>query len=419
MGFVTKSVPVDHPDFGRAFPCTCQQETLAARRSAQLRQMSNLETLADKTFDTFLTSLPNLDDIQLAVLSKSHRHAWDYAQNPAGWLLLQGSVGSGKTHLAAAIANYRLALGDAVLFVTAPDLLDHLRSTYGPSSEVKYDTLFERVRNAPLLVLDDLGAESATPWAQEKLYQLINHRYVARLCTVFTTNYDLDELDPRIRSRLVDKDLTDNVRMNLPDYRRGSTTPEQGSLSDLSLYDHMRLETFDLREDSLPENERQNIWRAFETARDYAQKPENWLLFTGPHGCGKTHLAAAIANYRHDRGDRVLLVTVPDLLDYFRRAFAAPGTPSLDQRIQQLRNASLLVIDQLELGSASAWALEKIYQIVNYRYLSMTPTVFTTTQEFEEIDPLLRSRFLDTRYCKVFAIIAPDYRGGSLPKRRR
>jgi DNA replication protein DnaC len=52
------------------------------------------------------------------------------------------------------------------LFVVVPDLLDHLRAAYNPDSEVGYDRLFEQVRNAPVLVLDDLGTQSATAWAQ-------------------------------------------------------------------------------------------------------------------------------------------------------------------------------------------------------------------------------------------------------------
>ena len=57
------------------------------------------------------------------------------------------------------------------LFTFVPDLLDHLRATYSPNSPVQYDQLFEQVKSTPLLILDDLGAETSTPWAKEKLYQ--------------------------------------------------------------------------------------------------------------------------------------------------------------------------------------------------------------------------------------------------------
>ncbi len=74
------------------------------------------------------------------------------------------------------------------MFVVVPDLLDHLRATFSPTSATTLDKLFEQVRSASLLVLDDLGTESATPWAREKLFQLLNYRYAARLPTVITTS---------------------------------------------------------------------------------------------------------------------------------------------------------------------------------------------------------------------------------------
>jgi len=80
-----------------------------------------------------------------------------------------------------------LRRSDSVLFIVVPDLLDHLRSSFGPDSRVSYDALFERIKKAPVLVLDDFGEHSATSWAQEKIYQLINYRYNARLATVITT----------------------------------------------------------------------------------------------------------------------------------------------------------------------------------------------------------------------------------------
>lgn len=419
MGFVTLGVPVGHPDFGKAFPCTCQRDTIAERRNAQLRALSNLDVVADKTFATFSLDLPNLSEEQLSTLRISYDLAFRYAENPEGWLLFQGNFGSGKTHLAVAIANYRLAQGDNVLFLTVPDLLDHLRATFGPSSEVAYDDLFERVRNVPLLVLDDLGAESPTPWAQEKLFQLINHRYQHRLATVITTNVEPGKLDPRVRSRLVDRQLTQSINMSLPDYRRIDVALEQSALSNLGLYGEMVFETFDFREKNLPENERRNLRQAFEVAVAYARDPHGWLLFMGGHGCGKTHLAAAIANARHALGEAVMFVTAPDLLDYLRETFGPGAGTTFARRFYEIRSAALLVIDDLDLTNASPWALEKMRQVADHRYLARLPTVFTTTLDLDQLDPLLRSRLMDARRCHAFAILAPDYRGGMTQPRRR
>ena len=90
----------------------------------------------------------------------------------------------GKTHLVHAIANERLKLGREVLYFQVADLLDYLRVTYSPESTVTYDRLFDEVRNAPLLALEDFGTHyHSTPWAREKLHQILVHRHDARLPT--------------------------------------------------------------------------------------------------------------------------------------------------------------------------------------------------------------------------------------------
>jgi len=75
------------------------------------------------------------------------------------------------------------------------------------------------VKNTPLLILDDYGEHSTTPWAQEKLYQLINHRYNARLPMVVTMSCSLDEIETRVGSRLADPRISLVYLIMAPDYR--------------------------------------------------------------------------------------------------------------------------------------------------------------------------------------------------------
>jgi DNA replication protein DnaC len=130
-----------------------------------------------------------------------------------------GSYGSGKTHLAASIGNFRVGVGETPMFVVVPDLLDHLRATFSPHSSISYDHLFEEVRTASMLILDDLGTQSATPWAKEKLYQIMNFRYNAELPTVITTSLKLDEIDPRLRSRMTDTRICNIFAILVPSFR--------------------------------------------------------------------------------------------------------------------------------------------------------------------------------------------------------
>ncbi len=175
------------------------------------------------TFDNFDWRRVNLLPEQRENLKEAFRLAFEFAKSPDGWLVLQGITGCGKTHLAAAIANYRLKAGKPAKFEVVPDFLDHLRFTFSPESLVSYDQLFEEVKNAPLLILDDFGEQSTTPWAQEKLYQVINYRYNARLATVVTTRCSLDEIDSPIGSRFTDPRISLVFNIIAPDYRTDAT----------------------------------------------------------------------------------------------------------------------------------------------------------------------------------------------------
>ncbi|MCA9968103.1 MAG: ATP-binding protein, partial [Anaerolineales bacterium] len=99
-----------------------------------------------------------------------------------------------------------------------------LRAAFNPSSNIRLDKRFDEVKTAPILVLDDLGTESATAWAREKLYQLFNYRYNARLPTVITTATPVDELDPRLATRMLDGSRCTFFLLEVPSYRGGVKT---------------------------------------------------------------------------------------------------------------------------------------------------------------------------------------------------
>ena len=220
-GFVHPRLPSGKPDYSRVIACRCVQKELDKERQTRLQRYSGLELalLKNMTFDNFDWRRVNLPPEQRQNLEQAYRLALDFAKSPEGWLVFQGVTGCGKTHLAAAIANYHLKAGEPVKFVVVPDFLDHLRSTFSPESLVSYDQVFEEVKNAPLLILDDFGEQSTTPWAQEKLYQVINYRYNARLATVVTTRLTTDDMDDPIVSRFFDHQLSMVFEIRAPDYR--------------------------------------------------------------------------------------------------------------------------------------------------------------------------------------------------------
>ncbi len=412
VGYLVKDVPVGHPDFGRLFPCRCKVKELERRRYQRLRQMSNLDHLAHMTFESFVPEGRALNPLQRENLRRAYEYALAYARDPKGWLMFRGGYGCGKTHLAAAIANYRIKMGQPALFVVVPDLLDHLRATYSPSSAVSYDQRFEEVRTYPLLILDDLGTQSSTPWAQEKLYQIFNYRHSARLPTVITTNCELEEIENRIRSRLNDADLVHIVPITAPDYRASGVSSES-ELNSLSLHRDQTFRTFKPDRDDLDAAGRDNLRRVYRAAINFARDPQGWLVIQGTFGCGKTHLAAAIANAQVEERRPALFVVVPDLLDHLRATFNPHSVIPYDKLFEQVRRAPLLVLDDLGTESRTPWAREKLYQILNYRYNARLPTVITTAQSLSELDPRIRSRIMDQTRCEVWLIEAPAYQGNT------
>jgi DNA replication protein DnaC len=416
LGYVREDVPVDHPNFGQLFPCRCKLAEFEKNRAERLRALSNLAHLSHMTFDKFVPEGYGLPPDKARNVRGAFDLARRYAESPEGWLALFGGYGSGKTHLAAAIANRAVERGQPVLFVIVPDLLDHLRATFSPNSTARYDQRFEEVRRAPLLILDDLGTQSSTPWAQEKLFQILNYRYNAHLPTVLTSNQSLEEMDLRLRSRIADPAAGTIYTILAPDFRRSGVGQDQSDLSSLSLMQDMTFDRFKLRQDELPAEERANLRTAFDQCCRFSDRPDGWLILTGAYGVGKTHLAASIANAQVSRGQPALFIVVPDLLDHLRATFNPASPVRYDQRFEQVRTSPLLILDDLGTENASPWAKEKLFQLLNHRYNARLPTVITTAQQIDEVEPRLRTRMLDRSRCTVVAIIAPSYRG-SLDRR--
>lgn len=413
-------VPPGHPSFGRAVSCACRTIEREMARIERLQRISQIGSLQHCTFSTFLSDGHGLTPARQLNLKMAYERTFAYAKSPKGWLLLKGGYGCGKTHLAAAIANYRLENGHAVLFVNTPDLLDHLRAAFAPNAATGYDERFDQVRNAPLLILDDLGTQSNSEWAQEKLYQIFNHRYNAQLPTVITTNLDLEAIEIRIRSRMVDPSLVQVIHIAAPDFRRTGVDQDQSDLSTLSLHGDKTLDNFDLRTRELPKSQADNLRRALDTAVAFAQDPKDWLVFNSiAYGSGKTHLAAGIANAITKQGEPVLFIVVPDLLDHLRSAFNPASGYRYDKLFDEIKSAPLLILDDLGTESATPWAREKLYQLFNHRYNARLATIITTATPIDELDPRLATRMLDGIRCTFFLIEAPSYRGGIKPSARK
>lgn len=222
--------------------CDCEESKRIVREETEamlqeLRRKEELETIehlfkqsnlgvrfTKRTFEAFDRSKnPKAFDI-----------AYDYAVNFPNYyeegrgLIFTGPCGTGKTHLAAAIANYLIREHKAsVIFGTFSRLLESMRRAY--SSDEDIENISYQLGNVKLLIIDDLGKEKLTDWVLETAYEIINTRYENMKPVIITTNFSLKQLEERLNqgnnyigealvSRLIE--MCNIVLMQGEDYRK-------------------------------------------------------------------------------------------------------------------------------------------------------------------------------------------------------
>ena len=149
--------------------------------------------------------------------AKAKAYAEAFRKNGGEGLMFVGGVGTGKTHLAAAVVNYvTTELAIPARFMTAVDLFGALRDFENGAGTMR------ELKNVPLLAIDDLGKEKTTEWNREKLFEVINHRYENCLPVVITTNGTPKELEQKLGEAVFSRlcETCSGVMMDGEDYRR-------------------------------------------------------------------------------------------------------------------------------------------------------------------------------------------------------
>lgn len=163
-----------------------------------------------RTFDTFQVTRENKSAAQTA---KRYAGQFDSLLPEEGrdkghnGLFIAGPKGTGKTHLAAAIANHLIHKGTPVICMTMIDLLERIKRTFNTSDAVDETEVLRIYKTVPLLIIDDMGKEQPTDWAISTIYNIINGRYEAMLPIIITTNYD----DKALIARMTPKGAEDSI----------------------------------------------------------------------------------------------------------------------------------------------------------------------------------------------------------------
>lgn len=136
----------------------------------------------------------------------------DYAENflahakQGRCLLLLGNVGTGKTHLAAAIGNHVMReFGMAALYVTASSVIRHVKASFDRDSDHTEAQAYQLFQAPDLLILDEVGVQNSTEFERTVMFELINGRYEAMKPTVLISNRGKDDLPNYLGDRVMDR----------------------------------------------------------------------------------------------------------------------------------------------------------------------------------------------------------------------
>lgn len=188
-------MPVDVPAFAARFkPTICR--SCAAKQMAEHRAAAAAAEMATRRIPPRFASMTFEDYVASTQWQRRALEACrDHAERG---IFLLGRPGVGKTLLAACAVK---AGPPGSLFISIGELLDDSRAGYSGAGE----DLFARARRAPLLALDDLGAEQTTPWVRDRLHALIDDRYRNLRPIMVTTNYPASDLAERLGDAIVSR----------------------------------------------------------------------------------------------------------------------------------------------------------------------------------------------------------------------
>ena len=184
---------------------------------SMIRQLKVPKRFRGKTFDNYEINDKN---------EKLYRTVKNYVDNfedrfkAGNWLMLVGSFGLGKTHLALAAAKETLKYfanqeikgnmntvysgRPKVKFISSSEMIQNIRDSYD-SDQLDEKSLMDGYKNTSLLVIDDLGTEKASEWQQEKMYIVLDYRYRELLPTIITTNLGVGQLQEHLSERVVER----------------------------------------------------------------------------------------------------------------------------------------------------------------------------------------------------------------------
>lgn len=193
----------------RKVPCMCmcqimEQAKIKAAEERKKADALRASCLGDEQFKACTFEADDGSDPHASEFCRRYVDNWKWCSENNAGLMLWGDVGGGKTFFAACIANALIDKGTMAVMTTIPQLMAEMTADFGAKREL----VLERIENAPLLILDDVGTERATSFGMEQAYEIINARYKAKKPLIVTTNLTmkaLKETEDTAHRRLYDR----------------------------------------------------------------------------------------------------------------------------------------------------------------------------------------------------------------------
>lgn len=192
-----------------AVPCKCRERAIMLRR---LRFADIPEAFRKMELKTFRMDVYREPDSKKKVadacrIIKAYLGDFENQREQGmGLFIWSRTKGSGKTRIAAGIAN-ELMKNYAVKFAVSLTILQEIKNTWRRDAEYSESRLLGALSTADVLIIDDFGVEAPAAWINDKLYQIINERYINKRVTIFTSNESLETLqyDDRITNRIKER----------------------------------------------------------------------------------------------------------------------------------------------------------------------------------------------------------------------
>ena len=218
-----------------------EREAMRARIAKLTRESGIKARFQYRTFDTFQIDKDNKKAAgqckryadafnQIMLPTKGHDGTMQPPQKERNGLFMTGGFGTGKTHLAAAIANELIRGGTPVICMTMIDLLAQIKRTFDRGGSATEAEIMRLYQDVPLLIIDDLGSEQPTEWGSTAIFSIINARYESYMPVIITSNYGSGELAERMTpagsdgknaKKTIDRlcEVCVGIEMNWPSWR--------------------------------------------------------------------------------------------------------------------------------------------------------------------------------------------------------